>query len=606
MDGGAWHYVRHNETTRQPRRHVFLDVEAHTDRGKTGHDQSWRVGVAIFRDAPKGKKPREHTQVVTSPDELWREVTAFTPARSRTVLWTHNLGYDVRVSRALTVLPRIGWQLTGQNLAPGSTWLAWRRGDQSLLMVDSACVFPMSIAQVGVMFGLGKLALPGYHAPMEAWVARCERDCRIMATAITAYLEKLEADDLGNWQMTGTAQSWAAFRHRHLTHEMLVHWDEDARAAERRAMWTGRCEAYWHGRLRGVRVDEWDMTLAYLRIAATHDVPTRLVAAFGSDGQFERWMRRPGYVVLAEVEVQTDVPLVPTEHASRIAWPVGSFRSTLWTPELRLLADRGVHMRIRQGWAYAAQPALAQWAEWIAGELHADDNQSPAWWKPIMKHWARAMIGRMAMSYREWEHVGTVRTLDVRRASYMDTETGETGEMIQVGHEIFVATRAVEGPQSMPQVTGYVQSACRATLTELLLAAPPRAVLYADTDSLLTSEEHYDAMAELAASHPHAGLRLKRSWEGVEIRGPRQLVTGRRVRISGIPRKAVRLPDGRFEGEVWESLAGALSARRATSVRITPRTWALRSVDARRLAGVDGWTEPHRVALPVDSVGPPR
>lgn len=574
---------------------MFLDVEARSHRVKGGHLQDWRLAVAIYRDAPKGRPAKEYTDFYDSPRELWQAVTDFVPAKGRVVLWCHNLGYDTRASQCLLTLPAMGWHLVGQNLAPGSTWLAWRRGDQSLLMVDSACVLPTTIARIGLMFGTGKLPLPSEDDPRAAWILRCERDCQIMRDAIVSYLERIEAMDLGNWQITGTAQSWAAFRHRHLTHEMLVHWDADARAAERRAMWTGRCEAYWHGRLRGVVVDEWDMTLAYPRIAATHDVPVRLVAAFATDSEFRRWMARPGYAVLAEVEVETDEPLAPTEHNGRIAWPVGRFRSVLWDPELRLLDGRGARTTVVRGWAYAAEPALASWAAWVVGELSADDTHSPPWWKLIMKHWARALIGRMAMSYRDWQHVATLGRPDVRRASYVDTETGETGEMIQVGRDLFLATEAVEGPESMPQVTGYVQSAGRAILTRLLLEAGERRVLYADTDSMLTTVEHHDFMAALAARHPEAGLRLKRSWRGVEIRGPRQIVTGPKVRVSGLPHRAQRIAPGKFAGEVWESLAGALATRRPTSVRITARVWTLRAVDARRVAGVDGWTRPLHV-----------
>ena len=603
MDGEHWHYVRRNETTRQPRRHIFLDTEAVSIRDRKGWTQTWRVGVAIYRDAPKGRTVRESTVVYDTPDDLWREVTAFVPTKGRAILWTHNLGYDVRTSRMLTILPRIGWKLTGHNLTPGGTWLCWRRGDQSLVMVDSAAVFPTSIQELSVHFDLVKFPLPAETASTQAWVKRCTRDAWIMRTAIVSYLDRLESLDLGNWQMTGTGQAWAAFRHRHLTHDMLVHWDGDARAAERRAMWTGRCEAYWHGRLHGVRVDEWDMTLAYPRLARRLAVPVALVSMFATDADLARWMSRDGYAVLAEVEVSTDEALVPMERDGRICWPVGTFRTTIWDPEIRLLAEHGARVRVLRGWAYRADLALASWAEWVIGQLEAPEDVSPAWWKLVMKHWARALIGRMAMTYREWEHVTTTRRPDVRRATYVDTETGETGEVIQVGRDVFLATKTVEWSESMPAVTGYLQSACRALLAQLLAEAGERRVLYADTDSMLVTGEHYEHMAALAARHPEAGLRLKRSWKGVEIRGPRQLITGPRVRVSGIPIRAQRLPDGRLTGEVWESLPGAIASRRTGSVRITPRVWALRAVDRRRAVGVDGWTTPVVTGVSVDPEG---
>lgn len=592
MEPRPWHYIRRNETTRQPRNLIFLDVEARTRRVGNAYEQSWRVGAAIFRQAPKSKPVRERTRVYRSPADLWMEVSAFVPTRGRAVLYTHNLGYDVRVGRALTALPALGWRLVAHNLNPAGTWFAWRRDEQSLVMVDSAAVFATTLRQVALWFGMSKVDLPAEDATADRWEARCLRDVEILRTAMVAYLARLESDDLGNWQYTGTGQAWAAFRHRHLTHQMLVHWDEDARAAERRAMWTGRCEAYWHGSLHGVTVDEWDMTMAYPRITATEDVPTALVAAFATDQDMRRWLAKDGYVVLAEVEVSTSEALVPTERAGRVVWPVGTFRTTLWEPEIRLLAQRGASVQCVRGWVYRADPAMESWALWVGGVLAAPDAEVPAWWKSIVKRWATALIGRLAMTYRDWQHVATMPRADVRRLTYIDRDTGQVGDAVQIGHDVFVSTETTEWAESMPMITGYVQSAIRADLATLLAEAPARTVLYSDTDSLLATGEHHEVLAELARAHPEMGLRLKRSWKGVTIRGPRQIITGERVRISGVPVRAQVLPGGDLVGEVWQSLAAAVGASRPDVVHVTPRRWHLRGVDSRRAEGPDGWTTP--------------
>jgi len=106
-------------------------------------------------------------------------------------------------------------------------------------------------------------------------------------------------------------------------------------------------------------------------------------------------------------------------------------------------------------------------------------------------------------------------------------------------------------------------------------------------------------MEELAAAVPEVGLRLKQSWDRVTILGPRQLITGQRVRVAGVPVKAARLADGRLHGEVWESLPKAVRERRTGEVRITQRAWKVRGKDSRRDPGPDGWTVPRRVGAPV-------
>lgn len=594
-EGHGWHYVRGRASTSQPRRHVFLDTEAHSTKSGRASVQTWRCGVAIFRHAPKRGKAKETESVYMNPVQLWDEIDAFTPAKGRTVLWAHNLSYDLRISASFDCLPRRGWRVTAHNLTPGGTWISWRNGDRSIMMVDSASVYPTSVKQLALYFARPVDKLPAWGATMDEWVRKCRRDVWILRDAIVAYLQAIESEDLGPWQPTGTGQAWAGFRHRFLTHRMLVHFDEDARAAERRAMWTGRCEAYWHGRTRGARVDEWDMTLAYTRIAATQDVPVELVGRFTTNDEMGKWRARYGYTVLAELEVDTSDPLVPTDRDGRIAWPVGRFRTVLWGPEIDLLDTRGASFRVVRGWAYRTAPALQEWARWILRTLAARHPEAPAWWALVVKHWGRALIGRLAMMHESWEYWGTLSRRDVRLWTHVDRVTGETGKMVQIGIDVWVSTQSVEWSEGQPAITGYIMSAARAELTALILDAPPHSVLYADTDSVLVDATHWQAMERLAALRQSLGLRLKRSWNYVEILGPRQIITGARVRVAGIPVRARRLRNGELDGEVWQSLRASIAAGRPSAVRVTPRRWRLHAVDRRREAGTDGWTLPHTV-----------
>lgn len=595
-DDRVWHYLKPNHTVRVPRRHIFLDTEARTDRTGGQHVQTWRCAVATYRHAPKKRRPRESTVDYRDLPQLWADVTEFARAGSRTVLWAHNLSYDLRISEAFTRLAAQGWRVVAHNLASHGTWITWRRDTATLVMVDSASVFPTGLGQIAKSFMTTKTSLPSEQDSEDRWLARCRRDVEILRNAIVAYLDWIETEGLGNWQLTGAGQSWAAFRHRFLTHHMLVHDDADALAAERRAMWTGRCEAYWHGTVHHTRIDEWDLTSAYARIARSCDVPTRLVGPLPPKWTLERWLDEPGYAILAEVEVTVSVPVVPTLHDGRILWPTGTFVTTLWDPELRACLRAGARVSLRRAWLYRAESALSAWGDWILGKLESKDGSVPAWQLTVLKHWSRALIGRFGMTYSDWEEFGTLPYADCRQWTYHDRDTGQTSEMIQLGRTVWRDAGQAEWDQSMPMVTGWIMSRCRALLWYLLEHAPPRAVLYADTDSLLATAEHHAALTALAATAPDVGLRVKRSWTSVTILGPRQLVTGDRVRVAGIPVRAERMADGSLRGEVWESLGKSIKERRPHQVRVTPRRWKVRGKDRRRDPGPDGWTRARALA----------
>lgn len=592
MTERVWHYVKPNETLRLPRRHIFLDTESQRGRTKTGGRQVWRLGVATYRIAEKGRPAKESTSVYHAARKLWVDVDTFTKGRHRTVLWAHNLGFDVRISDAFRILPVLGWRLVAHNLANRGTWLQWRKGDASLLMVDSASVFPTTLAQLAKSFVTDKHQIPADSDGADVWEAYCRRDVQILRDAVVAYLDWIESAGLGSWQLTGAGQSYAAFRHRFMTHPLLVHGDADALAAERRAMWTGRCEAYWKGKTRGGHIEEWDLSLAYARIVRDTQLPTRLVGEVEAGRELSQMLALPSSAILAQVAMEIDVPVVPTLVGGYVAWPVGNFSTTLWGPELALALEVGATVTVERAFLYRTAPALRQWAQWLIHEVSSPDSGATEWQRLILKHWSRALIGRFGMQYSRWEPFGVTRDLGVRQSLCYDRDRDQLYELAHIGADVQRCEGTVEWDQSQPAITGYVMSCARVWLWRLLQAMPPESVLYADTDSFYIRSEHHDQAAALAATPLGEGLRLKSSHKRLTILGPRQIVTDGVARIAGLPHRAQLLPDGRFAGEVWSSLRTSISRGDPSAVITTDRTWKVSGIDRRRTGGPTGWTQP--------------
>lgn len=589
------HYIRRNETVRVPRRHIFVHLAARSKATKAGTVKSWGVAVCTFRAAAKGRRAQERTEVHTDPHALWDAITAHTCEGARTVLWAHNLGFGTRLADCLQILPCMGWELLGHNLAPRGTWLIWGKGKTRLTMVDLAAVYPKLLPEIGKAFGMAIRRADPTRESMESVIDRCRDGEAIVRTAATAYLDWIESAELGNWQLTGAGQSWAAMRHKHLTHQLLVHDDRDALAMERAAMYTGRCEAYWHGTWLREVIQEWDFTACYPSICREISLPTKLIAAMPDRYPWRRHLNDPKVAFLAECTVETESPVVPTRHGGRILWPVGRFDSTLWDVEIAAAIEAGATVTVHGGYLYRKSPALKQWAEWIIGMLTPGENEAEAWQKIIAKHWSTAAIGRFGMMYPEWEPLGTSVRPAVDRRVCVDIDTGERYDIMQVGRTLFRQGEMVEWQHSMPAITGYVMAAARVKLWKLLRALPDRTALYVDTDSILVPDSAFKIMAELASTPIGAGLRLKRSWDGFGIYGPRQIITGEKVRVSGVPTSAVRIDRQTFAGEVWESLATSISSRRSNQVVTRDRVWHAKGVDRRRNGPAFGWTEPIRI-----------
>ena len=579
-------------TTRIPANHLALVAETRTARTAGGHEETFRL--AAFQGGQRSEagvtwyaQCFEH-----SPGAMWDLFHLKTPHEGVTFLWVHDLQRVVRIVQLLQRLPEAGWQLDALSLNPGAPWMVFRRKRATLKVVDLMSIWPTTLERIGQYFGLAQRERPDEDAPVLSWVAYARRNLEIVTGAVSAYVHWIERNDLGSLSVTGNGQAWQAFRRRFMPYGILVHHDEDLLAMERRAMWTGRCEAYWRGALPMEEVDEWDFSSAHNNIALTHDMPTFPHGPIATIGKAREAVADNKYHVLAEVEVHVDKPVVPTLRGGHIVWPTGAFRTTLWSPELRLLFDAGHDVRLLRGWAYRRAPALQHWAAWVRAHLDADDDVVPAWAKDLVKRWGNTLVGRFAMRYPKWRKLGRASVADVFCTPCVSLQSEEEYLLMQVGYDVWQQEGLAAPRNSAPMITGYVMSAMRAQLWRCMTALPAQALLYVDTDSLLVLDQWRSAMERLAKTEEGQGLRLKRSWKGMQIYGPRQLVTGDSVRISGLPKVARRVDRERWEGETVESLQAAMAARSATMVRLADREWRVEGVDTRRMGAGFGWTQP--------------
>lgn len=585
--------MRPNETTRLPSCFVYIDTEAVARQTPDGEVQTWSTGVAAHDCVhPNTKEPCEtEWGTFDTPLALWEWVCKRTRSRRRTVVVVHNLAYDLRIAQAFTHLPALGWELTGINLAGQRSWAIWRRSEATLTMVDSLSWVPASIEHLGELVGIRKRALPRPTAPVSEWEERARVDVVILRDVWLRVMAWLRDADLGTFKLTGAGQSLAAYRHRFLTHRLLVHKDTEGHVAERKAAWTGRCEAWRHGKLPTGRWDEWDFTCSYASIARDERVPTKL-STHTTRMSPEQLLRlsRP-YAVLATVEMATDVPTVPWSDDRGISWPVGTFTTTLWHPEIELAVAHGATFRVLEAWVYQKRTALQAWAEWVLGLIDAPPGEIDEVIRLVAKHWSRALIGRFGMHTSSWTDWGVAPWADVRLSPARDATTGEAFQVLQLGDKLLRSGPSIDAPDAMPQLMGYVMSVARVRLWEAMETAGLDNVAYVDTDALIVNAKGSARLKERRIPD----LRVKRSWRTVEVLGPRQLVLGGELRAAGVPRKAAKTGERTYTGEVWRQLSTSLKLGQPDSVVVGQRRYTTNGTDHRREHLAKGRTAPFTV-----------
>lgn len=582
------HWIKPNEANRIPRRHIVLDTEAHQSEGDRVRVQTFRLACASFDHQTKAGRAWRPTQRArfTDPRSLWEWVDDRTLAGRRTIVVAHNLAYDLRIADAFTHLPALGWRLDMVRLDGGSAWCQWRRDKRSLTMVDTVSWFGVKLDKLGAVMRMPKLSLPDFAADDEAWFARCEGDVEILRAAWLRVLEWIEVGKLGNWKPTGAGQGWAYLRHAHLTHKILHHGVDRVAELERHATYTGRCEAWRHGKLTGGPFTEWDFAAAYAAVAEECDLPVRLLGRLAPKAAQRALEPSEGVAALIRCRITTDTPVAPYRRNGGILWPVGQFESWLWDVEAATAVAAGATVEAVDGYRYQAAPALRQWAGWVLDRLNEGPRQFDPLLRLVVKGWSRTTVGRFGAQWSTWDDFGESHGTDVSLWRANDGDTGERFRLMMVGGRCLRESARADAPDSSIAVMSFVMAACRVKLWKAMATAGLDHVAYVDTDGLIVDADGSAALD--AATLP--ALRPKSRWRRAQVLGPRQLVLDGRLRASGVPSAAVRTGPQTWNAEVWRSLPASMRSGELDRVVIRDRSFRMTGVDRRRAHLPDGST----------------
>jgi hypothetical protein len=593
--GRVAHWVKGNAAERIPLHWIVADSEARRDHAVWGEDQTLRcvVGHAWRTDVKSGEADSWHKGI--SAYAFWEWVTNWCYTHGRTVLWFHNASYDLRTLDAFRVLPGLGYELEWCNLDNNVSVCNWRGANGTLIIADTWTWTNKGLAAMQGATGIKKPRLPKDDDSIEAWLARCTADVQITEAIVRDLVGYVRNEHLGNWQPSGAGMGYSTWRHKFMTHKILIHDDTAALAAEREAMHAGRAEAWHHGDAIGGPFTEWDMHMSYPTIAAECDVPAKLRDHDVKPSRRVHEWAMKYFGVLARVIVKTAVACVPAKVDGRIMWPVGQFETTLWDTELKLITATGGTYKVLEQWRYVMRPALKAWAEWSIQQCGLTDDRITPIQRTWVKHQSRAVIGRFALRHASWERWSENPGGYCGISHMLDIETGETSRLMHVGSRVFRETERKEAESSAPQIPSYIMAMARVRLWEAVQAAGPQNVLHMDTDSLICNKAGSALLRAAIADGLPGNWREKKHWRRIRVTGPRHYRTPDRNVIPGVPLSAVETRPGVFEGEVWESLGTSLAAGQPGSVRIHNREWQPKRVDYRR-----PWTEDEdHPALPV-------
>ncbi len=554
------HRLRGNASSALPTRLIFVDTET---RPRPLRDDllehELRLGVACFWQRAGAKQPeREEWLDFTHAEAFWSWLERRAIAGKRLVLFAHNTQFDLQALGGPQELARRGWTVPPPVIDSERVILRAKREGASLLVLDWFNYFRAPLEKAAELLALDYVPLPAQTDPDEAWRARCRNDVLILRVAVARWLGLLEREDLGLFAPTLASQALHAYRHRFMDHEILVGSVVERPKLERAAYMGGRAEVLAVGTFTDGPYSMLDVNSMYAAVMGRFNYPCRLKYVRRRTGRADLAETLKSDLVIAEVELETEVPIFPAKVEGRLEFPVGRFTTTLTTPELAEAVRRGVIRRVGECAVYEGAPLFERWAREIfdlrirlrvAGEPLLED---------MVRHMLQALYGKFGQHSREWERRADEPGYRDEIWTELDADLGLERTFRRLGGVVAERKEEGEAHDAFPAIPAHVTAHARLLLWRYVELAGLAHVLYLDTDALIV-----DAAGRAALERwidPDVLGRLKVAAEGpsVTIEGPKVYRIGEVDRRKGIRADAELLDSGKYRQEEFLGLNAQL------------------------------------------------
>lgn len=553
------HYIKRNHNTETPCHAVWFDTE--TTQRETAPEtltHALSFGWAAYaRKRSNGvwTKPQWHR--FETADEFFTWIESIRRKKTKLHMFCHNTSFDIPVIDAFRNLALRGWVMSMACIDAPPTIVKLRKDTTTIVILDTLNIFRMSLAQLGAHIGLEKFDMPSVAARSAAGDKYCKRDVEIIMTACIKWWDFLTVNDLGGFAPTLAGQALRAFRHRFMSHEILI--DNNAKATEtsRKAYYGGRTECFRLGHIKE-HLTLLDVNSMYPAVMQFNKYPVKLIGTDRNpdDKTLQNWLSK--FLMCTRVTLDTNEAIYPLRTKDKLIFPVGKFTTYLSTPEI-IRAYHADHItKVHEVSLYAHAPIFTEFVNYFYNkrlEAVESGNKTEAL---LHKNLLTNLYGKFGQRGLIWENKGQTDDLSSGTWEELDADTGKVYRHRQLGGLVQAQYDEQESRDSFPAIAAHVTAYARILLYNMINIAGKENVYYVDTDSLLVNDCGLRRLDSYIDPSRLGCLKVEGVYDDVEIFGAKDYRFGTKERHKGVKKNAAWLADNIVQQQQWSSLSGLL------------------------------------------------
>lgn len=574
------HQLAAIKSTQTPCSLFFFDTETRDKyRGKNKEGEKHELWFGCYRAYrfDNGKRTREVGGAFHTVDQFWEAITSRLDAKRTLYVYAHNLAFDLTIVDFWRISHELGWIIDFAVLESPPVIVSVTTPLGRINFVDTLNYFKVSLATLGKSIGLDKLEIDIAKARYEDALPYCERDCEIIDRAMESLIRFVRDNKLGKLGPTVASLAFSAFRHRFMSHNIMLHDRERVLDLEQKSYHGGMVNCLQVGKVAKTTVYKLDVNSLYPTVMM-NDYPIALEYCLERPSPAFCLAEMRKRACIAEVLIETSSEIFPFRKDKELVFPVGKYHTTLAGPELAHAIRQGCVKKVWYAAFYTKAPIFKNYVSFFWELRKQYKSRGDVSGSTFCKYMLNSLYGKFAQGHYKWstfnpatlyetlQSMGESITEDyLRMANLPDLPIGQMEwlpngvktpiKLRTIGSATQICSRAGWHHNSFVGIASYVTSYARRYLLELLSIAGVDNAYYYDTDSLFVNRRGYDRLRKAGrlSETELGGLKLEgKEYEPVFL-APKDYMFGENYTLKGI-RKPGNVPGKRkyrqlqFEG----------------------------------------------------------
>lgn len=563
------HVLGREKSMAIPRHFIFFDTETTQVVTPDGDiEQVFKLGWACYWRRAYGRHLERIEWFYFDKIELfWAFVFERSAPKQRLWMIARNIVFDFTVCKGWIHLKGAGYKLKFFHNKGVSTIVTVRNGSKSIVFLDSMNWFPESLKATGERIGIEKMEIDFNTCTLQELSLYCRNDVLIEYENIRLFIKFLQGNNISRMCYTRASTAMAAYLLRHYHTPIYIHNNKEAIDLERASYKGGRCECFYIGDLNHESYYVLDVNSLYPFCMANNPYPTKYKSVLRSCSVRTLRNTLETCSVVAKVQIETNEPVYAIKQ-ERTIFPIGSFVSTLCTPELRYAVEHKHVKKVYCGVVYEQANIFESYVNTIYGLRQEFASAGVRAYEQLCKYLLNSLYGKWGQKAEQWTKIGEAPNEPDREELLFTTGTNRVMRLRFLLGEVFELTGYTESFNSFPAISSHVTAFGRMYLWYLMKIAGHGNYFYCDTDSLIVNEQGLDNL-KLAIHETELGkLKLEHTLSRLTIRGLKDYETDTKTVIKGVRKNAELISEGVYRQEQWPSFKGLLGSTDANTYKV--------------------------------------